>query len=139
MVSKAFGVNAGKLIGAIATELKTVPIIKEPAWLAYSKTGSHNERVSTEEGFWFKRCASLLRTAFTNGTPIGVRRLQNKYGGRIQHTVARSHHRKAGGKIIRLALQQLEKAGYMKKEKVGRTITPLGKKLVEKCANSLAA
>ncbi len=40
----------------------------------------------------------------------------------------------AGGKNIRLMLQQLEKAGFVKKEKVGRTLTPKGRSLLDKAS-----
>ena len=139
MTTKAFDVTPNALIGALAKELKANPIIKPPAWINAVKTGSHNERVPEQEDFWYFRCASILRTMFVNGTPVGVMRLRTKYGGRTKHTVHREHHRQAGGKVIRLAIQQLEKAGLLKKEKVGRSISASGKKLVEKAAKAGAA
>jgi ribosomal protein S19E (S16A) len=44
------------------------------------------------------------------------------------------HHKPGGGKIIRVALQQLEKAGLAKKEKTGRVISPQGAALLDKAA-----
>lgn len=140
MVMKSLEVSANKLVVAAAQQLKTVPEIKAPDWVMLVKSGSHNERVPEDEDFWFKRCASILRTLLVSDKGIvGVRRLQHKYGGRIQHTVSRSHHRKAGGKIIRVAMQQLEKAGFIKKEKIGRSLTASGKKFLEKAAKTIAA
>ncbi len=132
-------VSANKLIYATSQELKAVQAIKPPEWVAMVKSGSHNERVPEDEDFWYKRCASILRTLMISERKrVGVRRLQHKYGGRQQHTVARSHHRKAGGKIIRVAMQQLEKAGLVKKDKTGRVITAAGKKFLEKAAKTAA-
>jgi small subunit ribosomal protein S19e len=140
MVMKSLEVSANKLIESTAQQLKSVPEIKPPDWVAMVKSGSHNERIPTDDDFWFKRCASILRTLLTTDRKsLGVRRLQHKYGGRTSHTVARSHHRKAGGKIIRVAMQQLEKAGLVKKEKVGRVISNAGKKFLEKAAKAVAA
>src|SRR3989344_4460400 len=140
MVMKSLEVSANKLIVSTAQQLKSVPEIKPPEWVMMVKSGSHNERVTDDEDFWFKRCASILRTLLTTERKsLGVRRLQHKYSGRTSHTVARSHNRKAGGKIIRVAMQQLEKAGLVKKEKVGRVITNAGKKLLEKSAKAVAA
>ncbi|MDP2717467.1 MAG: 40S ribosomal protein S19, partial [Candidatus Micrarchaeota archaeon] len=85
---------------------------------------------------WFQRCASILRTMYLRGQPVGVERLRTKYGGRIQHRVSPQHHRKAGGKVIRLAMQQLEKAGFVQKEKVGRTLTPKGRSLLDKAGSA---
>ncbi|MFH1442971.1 MAG: 30S ribosomal protein S19e [Candidatus Micrarchaeota archaeon] len=137
MTTKSLEVSANKLIDAAAKELKAVPEIKPPEWVLMVKSGSHNERVPEDEDFYFKRCASILRTLLVAKRPtIGVRRLQQKYGGRVQHTVGRSHHRKAGGKVIRVAMQQLEKAGLVKKEKFGRSISAKGKKFLEKAAKA---
>lgn len=131
----ALDVPANALIEAVAVELKKNPELKQPSFIGVVKTGAHAERISTEPDFWFKRCASILRSAYKAERPLGVRRLRNKYGAARQHTVARSHHTRAGGKIIRLAMQQLEKAGFLKKEKVGRVITPAGRSLLDKAAS----
>lgn len=132
------GVDAGKLVATVSEELKKLPEIKQPVWALMVKTGSHAERVPQEDDYWFKRCAALLRTLSLNSGAVGVQRLRNKFGGRTSHTVGRSHHRKAGGKSIRLALQQLEKAGLVKKEKIGRTVSAAGLKLLDKAAKAIA-
>ncbi|MBI3588556.1 40S ribosomal protein S19 [Candidatus Micrarchaeota archaeon] len=122
----------------LAEDIKSVPGIVAPEWVQFVKSGSHNERLILEPDFWFKRCASLL-FQLDEGT-VGVRSLRHKYGAKNQHTVSRSHHRVAGGKIIRVALQQLEKAGLAKKEKIGRVIAPAGRALVRKAvAKALAS
>ena len=129
----ALDVSPDALVSRVAEELKKVDAIKTPDWVLGVKTGSHNERPVASEDFWFTRCASLLRTLFIHGNK-GVRRLRNKYGGRQRHVVHSPHHRPAGGKIIRTALQQLEKAGFVKKEKTGRVIAPAGVALLDKAA-----
>lgn len=125
--------QAQSAISKAAQELKKISEIKPPDWAGVVKTSSHLERVPGTQDFWFERCASLLYQVFKHG-PVGTERLRNKYGGRTQHKVRRSHHRKAGGKTIRLALQQLEKAGLVKKEKEGRVVTAKGKSLLDKSA-----
>jgi small subunit ribosomal protein S19e len=58
----------------------------------------------------------------------------------MQHGKKTYHHRKAGGKIIRLILQQLEKAGYVQKvekPKRGRAITPKGQEFLSKVAKGI--
>ena len=117
-------------IDLLAKKLESVEAIKAPEWTAIVKTGSHAERPPQDADFWFKRCASVLYTLYSRN--VGVRRLQHKYGGRHAHVVSRSHHRPAGGKLIRVAMQQLEKAGLVKKEKVARSITPAGRALIDK-------
>ncbi|HLC37928.1 MAG TPA: 40S ribosomal protein S19 [Candidatus Norongarragalinales archaeon] len=123
---------AKDVISKASSELKKIPEIKPPDWIGMVKTSSHAERLPQSKDFWFDRCASVLYQVFKNG-PVGTEALRNKYGGKTQHIVRRSHHRKAGGKTIRLALQQLEKAGFVSKaEKKGRIITAKGKSLLDK-------
>lgn len=116
-------------------ELKKISDIQPPVWAGLVKSGSHLERVPEEADFWFRRAASVLLTVAKRG-PVGTERLRVKYGGRNAHTVSRAHHRKAGGKTIRLVLQQLEKAGLVKKEKIGRVITSKGTALLDKAAKA---
>ena len=116
--------------------LKQITEIQPPAWIGLVKSGSHAERVPSEPDFWFKKLAALLYSV--SRRPAGVRAMQHKYGGRKSHIVSRSHHRKAGGKIIRLGFQQLEKAGFVskstKKGFEGRVITPKGVALLDKAS-----
>jgi small subunit ribosomal protein S19e len=129
----ALDVSAGALIKRVAQELKKNDAIKAPEWVVGVKSGSHNERPIANEDFWFERCAALLRSLRVHGNK-GVRRLRHKYGGRQRHVVHSPHHKPGGGKIIRVALQQLEKAGLAKKEKTGRVISPQGAALLDKAA-----
>ena len=131
----AMDVPANDLIVKVAGLLKTDQTIQPPTWAGSVKLSSHNERVPEQKDFWYARCASLLRTLYVRGTPVGVQRLRHKYGGRTSHIVSRSHHRKGGGKNIRFMLQQLEKAGLVQKEKVGRTLTAKGRSLLDKASN----
>jgi small subunit ribosomal protein S19e len=132
-----FDVPANELIPKVASELQKNPSIKPPSWAGKVKSGSHLERVPEKRDFWYVRCASLLRTIFLSGE-VGVRRLRHKYGGRKEHRVSRAHHTPAGGKTIRLAMQQLEKAGLMKKGKFGRVISSQGAALLERCSAEAA-
>lgn len=126
-------VSKNDVVSRVSAELKKSGALKEPDWAGAVKTGTQGERVPQEPDFWFKRGAALLLTIAERG-PVGVERLRNKYGGRKRHTVARHHHRKAGGKTIRVLMQQLEKAGFVKKEKTGRVATPAGFSLLDKAA-----
>ncbi len=125
-------VSVSQLVNLAAEQLKSVASIKAPEWVSQVKSGSHTQRTIEEPDFWFKRCASILINASKDA--VGVRRLQRKYGGARAHLVRRSHHRAAGGKIIRVAMQQLEAAGLLKKEKHGRTASPAGLALLSKAA-----
>ncbi len=129
-------VDSNKLIENIAKKLEEGGFEKAPEFVRFAKSGSHAERPPAQKNFWYLRCASVLRQAYAKET-IGVNRLRRHYGGRKARGVRPEIHRPAGGSVIRKAMQALEKAGYMKKEKVGRSITGKGKKLLDQTAKEI--
>ncbi len=128
-----YDVSAAALVGKASEKLKDVSEISPPKWLAYAKTGSHVERAPHEENFWYRRCASLMRNIYIHGES-GVNRFKTHYGGRKNRGSRPEHHVDAGGSAIRKALQQLEKAGLVKKGKAGREITPKGRAFLDSAA-----
>jgi len=132
-------VSPQKLVEKLAEELKKNENMKPPDWSKYVKTGTSVERPPFQLDWWFLRSAAILRKIYLRG-PVGVQRLRVTFGGRKRRGHKPAHHRKAGGKIIRLMMQQLEKAGYVKKvekPKKGRVITPKGQKFVNKIAKGM--
>ena len=127
-----------RFIEELARYLKeNVEEVRPPEWALYVKTGSHKERVPQDPDWWYKRCASLLRKLYIHG-PVGIERLRTAYGGRKDLGLKREHFRKAGGKIIRVALQQLEAAGLVVKvDRKGRALSPKGRSLLDKLANEI--
>jgi len=124
-------VAADKVIAEIKKELAKMPEINMPEWANFVKSGSHADRKPQEPDWWNTRCASLLRKIYIE-SKVGVGRLRNWYGGRKNRGSKPEKHVKAGGKIIRTALQQLEKAGLVKKEKTGRILSEKGRSLIDK-------
>lgn len=122
---------ADQLIAKVAEKLKADAAIKQPTWLGFVKSGAHVERKPQAKDFWYTRCASILRKAYIEET-IGVGKLRVWYGGRKCYGTSPEHHVDAGGKIIREAMKQLEAAGLLKKEKIGRKITPKGRSFLDK-------
>jgi len=135
-VVTALDVKAGKLIPKVAEKLKNEKMVAAPKWMAYAKTGSHVQRAPESADFWYMRCASLLRRLYVKG-PIGVSRLREKYGGRKKGPGV-AHFRKAGGSVIRKALQQLETAGLVGKMQKGRAISKKGMALLDKTAKEVS-
>jgi len=125
-------VPPNRLIEELAKYLKeNFEEIKPPEWATYVKTGVSRERIPDDPDWWYKRCASILRKLYVHG-PTGIERLRTTYGGRKDLGLKREHFRKAGGAIIRNALQQLEKAGLVTKvERKGRMLTPQGISLLD--------
>jgi small subunit ribosomal protein S19e len=127
-----FDVEPNKLIAKTAEKLKAMNIAK-PAFVGLVKSGAHTERPPQHEGFWYVRCASILRQVYVNDR-VGVSKLRRHYGGRKRRGVKPQKHAPAGGSTIRKALQELEKAGLLAKEKTGRVLTPKGRKLLDEAA-----
>jgi len=124
-----------KLVEAIAEKLKEFPEISPPKGSEFWKTAFFKELApSDSENFWYIRCASLLRKVKKFG-PIGVSKLRKFYGGRNRKGKGLHHSARGSGKIIRVALQQLEKANLIKmKEKQGRVLSSEGTSLLERTA-----
>ncbi|MFH1447561.1 MAG: 30S ribosomal protein S19e [Candidatus Micrarchaeota archaeon] len=131
-----YDVPANALIDKVAGKLKDTQEISPPAGLAYMKTGAHLERAPQNKDFWYVRCASLLRNIYIHGE-TGVARLRTHYGGRKNRGAKPERRIDAGGAIIRRALQQLEKAGFVEKGKTGRNISGKGKALLDSAAKEV--
>ncbi|MCR4368880.1 MAG: 30S ribosomal protein S19e [archaeon] len=122
-----FDVPAARLIEAVSTDLKQK--LKEPGFVDYVKTGAHAERTPDRKDWFYVRSASVLYRVYKNGNG-GTGRLRTYYGGRKNRGVKPEKKRKASGKVIRTCLQELEKAGLLKKAKSGRVVTGKGEKLL---------
>ncbi|MBI2079944.1 30S ribosomal protein S19e [Candidatus Micrarchaeota archaeon] len=133
----ALDVEPNALIEQVAHKLKTMGINK-PAFVGLVKTGAHNERPPEQEDFWYFRCASVLRQAYVNFN-VGTNRLRRHYGGRKKKGVAPERHLPSGGSTIRKAMQSLEKAGLMVKEKTGRKLSAKGRSLLDSTAKEINA
>jgi len=127
-----------RLVEAIAEKLREYPEISPPPGSEFWKTAFFKELAPLDsEKFWYIRCASLLRKVKKFG-PIGVNKLRKFYGGRNRKGSGLSHSAKGSGKIIRVALQQLENAKLLEKvEKEGRIISAEGTSLLERTAYTI--
>ena len=131
----AYDIDALKLVYATATKLEQMQI-KAPEWVGKVKSGSHRQRLPQDDKFWYVRCASILRKAYAQ-PGIGVSKLRTHYGGRKIRGVCPEKHRKSGGNMIRKAMQELERAGLMKKGKTGRELTSKGRALIDSVAKQI--
>lgn len=112
----------------LALALKKLNEFEMPEWAFYVKTGVHKTMPPVNNEWWYNRAASILRQIYINKV-VGVQRLKNKYGGRQVRGSKPEKFHKASGKIIRVILQQGEKAGFLEKVKEGRRF---GRKLTIK-------
>lgn len=109
--------------------------IETPEWTKFVKTG-HGKRNRPEQKNWYvTRVASILRKIYING-PIGTSKLKKVYSHKKNRGHKPERTTEASGKIIRTALQQLEKVGFVKQAEKGvhkgRVITPKGKSFLDK-------
>lgn len=126
-------IEAGKYNKLLAEALKSIPEFTKPEWVDFVKTSTHKARPCIEPDFWHKRAASILRQLYIHGA-VGVERLRTRYGGRKDRGSQPPEFRKGAGKIIRVILQQAEKAGLVEKlkgKKSGRQLTLKGKEFLE--------
>ncbi len=132
-----YDVPANELIEAVAEDLEKKFKVKQPEWVIFVKTSSSKERAPIQKNWYYLRMASILYRIYKDG-PVGVSRLRTYYGSKKNRGVKKEHFRKAGGKIIRTCLQELEKLGFVeKKGKAGRVVTAKGQSYMDKKAYEL--
>ncbi|MFH1210188.1 MAG: 30S ribosomal protein S19e [archaeon] len=133
-----YDADTNKLIEKVALELKQ--LIKAPEWSIFVKTGMSKERPPVDRDWWYHRAASILRTVYIKG-PIGTSKLRVKYGSRKNRGVKPEKFYPGSGKIIRVILQQLEKAELIqqseKSKRKGRIITKKGKSFLDKLSKNV--
>ncbi len=119
----------------LANILKDMPEFKQPEWAFFVKTGPGKVRPPQEEDFWHKRAASILRQIYTHRV-VGVNRLKTRYGSKKNKGMKPEKFYRASGKMIRIILQQAEKAGLLEKfnehgRRAGRILTDKGREILE--------
>jgi small subunit ribosomal protein S19e len=132
-------VPASKLIEKLAKHMKqNIDLLTPPSWANIVKTGVHVEKQPQNPDWWYIRCASLLRKIYVHG-PIGLEKLRADYGGGKGFTVTPNHVAKAGGAILRKAMQQLEAAGLVQTSRpYGRKVTREGRRLLREMAEEVS-
>ena len=116
----------------------------------YVKTAAHKELSPFDQNWLYTRAASLARKVYFKQR-LGVRKFKNIYGSKARRGSAPEHHKKAGGKIIRYCLQQLEKMGILEmvqveeeddqgnttQRSVARAVTKRGRKDMDNIARKI--
>src|SRR3989338_5407365 len=133
--------DQSELVEKASGELKKINAVKAPSWAAFVKTGVQKERPPANRDWWHTRAASVMRQIYRKG-PIGVSKLRTSYGGKKNRGYKTEHFYKGSGNIIRKILQQLEAAGFVKKEEKnihkGRVLTAQGKKFLDAVAAQIS-
>jgi small subunit ribosomal protein S19e len=132
-MTTVYDVPADLLIRKVAEALKARQEVKPPAWAAFAKTGVHKEMPPEDPDWWYMRSAAVLRRVYVDG-PLGVQRMRSFYGGAKNRGSRPNAFRKGSGSILRKALQQLEKCGFIAHDKTGRKISPAGQAFLDAMA-----
>lgn len=115
--------------------------LEEPEWARYAKAGDAKEMPPTQDDFWFRRGASILRKVAIDG-PVGVGTLATAYGdgkeGTNRYRVAPRRRSDGSRNVIRTLIQQLESAGYIEDTNgEGRRVTADGRSLLDETAGDV--
>jgi small subunit ribosomal protein S19e len=130
-MTTVYDVPAKELIDAIAKKLESEQVIETPEQNIYSRTGTNKQNPPTEKNWWYIRCASILRKIYISNV-IGVEHLRAEYGGKKDRGSKPYKAVRGSGSIVRRAVQQLEKAGYVSKIKGrGRMLTSKGRSFLD--------
>ena len=135
-MAKVYDVPADLFIAKL-TEILKKEDIQAPSWTPFVKTGSHAQKPPQNPDWWFTRCASIFRKIYLHG-PVGINDLRTEYGGGKAVGYGVASHRDSGGVIIRKAVQNLEKLGYVEKvEKKGRVLSKKGMQKLDRLATEI--
>ena len=135
-MAKVYDVPADIFINKLSEDLKNQDI-PAPDWSVFVKTGTHADKPPQNSGWWYVRCASILRKIYLHG-PVSVNELRSMYGGGRPIGYGAAHHKDASGAIIRNAIHGLEKLGLVIKiEKKGRILTKQGTKKLDGLATEI--
>ncbi|PKK86270.1 MAG: 30S ribosomal protein S19e [Thermoplasmata archaeon HGW-Thermoplasmata-1] len=136
-MTTAYDVPADKLIEKLAEKFADIEAVKAPEWAPFVRTGIHTENPPVNEDWWEIRVAAVLRKVYMNG-PVGTERLRAEFGGARDRGSKPNKAVRGSGSIVRNALQQLEKAGFIKTIKgTGRQIAPAGQSFVDNAAHEV--
>jgi small subunit ribosomal protein S19e len=130
-------VPANKFIEHVAKDLKENQKVIIPEFTKFVKTGPNRERAPQNDDWWYIRMASIFRKIYVTGK-VNVKSLRSYYGGKKNRGVKPEKFYKAGGKIIRVCLQDLEKLGFVKiADDGGRILTKQGQSYLDKQATQI--
>ena len=136
-MTTVFDVPSKELIDEVAKKLHSDKNIEMPKANSFSRTGINKENPPENKDWWHVRCASILRKIYINNG-IGIEHLRAEYGGKRDRGSKPYKARSGSGSIVRRAVQQLEKAGYVTRIKgKGRVLTPKGRSFMDNTSHEV--
>ena len=130
-------VPATLFISSYADFLKRGGQVELPSWLSIVKTGIHRKHTPHNPDWFFFRLASLARKFYINKEKV-VGSLAKSYGKKKKRGSKLAKKKSSSGKIIRFALQQLERLKIIQKNnKECRKITEKAKQDMDSRARKI--
>jgi len=139
VVCTAKDVPAVRFINAFAKHMKRQGKFEVPKWADVVKTGVSKTLPPLNEDWLYVRTASVARHIYVRGGS-GVGSFREIYGSQKRRGTLTNKSCKAGGKIIRYAMQQLEEMGIVEVDEKtgGRRLTPEGQREMDTVAVQVA-
>merc|ERR1719399_1299977 len=132
-------VSAADFIKACADHLKLDDKFELPGWIDHMKTAAWKELSPLDDDWYYVRAAAIARRIYVR-QGAGVGALQKYFGGKARNGVHRNHNKKASAGVIRHAVQQLAKIGWLEDcESGGRQLTRVGRQQMDQIASAARA
>jgi small subunit ribosomal protein S19e len=130
-------VPASLFISMYADFLKKSGRVELPSWLNIVKTGNNKVNSPENPNWYFYRLAALSRKFYLNRGK-GIGNLRKDFGGKKRRGSRPGKRVLSSGKILRLAIQQLEKLNIIYQDDHGkRKITKKAKQDMDKRAGKI--
>jgi len=130
-------VPASLFISMYADFLKKSGRVELPSWLNIVKTGNNKVNSPENPNWYFYRLAALSRKFYLNRGK-GIGNLRKDFGGKKRRGTGPGKRVLSSGKILRLAIQQLEKLNIIYQDDHGkRKITKKAKQDMDKRAGKI--
>lgn len=130
-------VPAGLFISTYADFLKKSGRVEIPSWISIVKTGNQKINSPENSNWFFYRLAALSRKFYLNRGK-GIGNLRKDYGGKKRRGSRPAKRVLSSGKVLRFAIQQLEKLNIIYQDEQGkRKITKKAKQDMDKRAEKI--
>ena len=129
-------VPADAFIAQLSAHIAKNKVVEAPKWAELVKTGCLKQMPPNDTNWWYTRAASIARQVYLH-PETSVEQLKNRYGTNKNYGVAPKHFCQCSGKVIRVILQQLESAGWIKSGETGRNMTAKGQKQLDLIAKEV--
>jgi len=129
-------VDQSDIVIKIAEFLKKSGKVTVPEWADLVKLARFNELAPIDPDWFYVRAASIARRLYNRQAGVGA--LRKVYGSNRRRGSRPNHFSKAGGAVIRKALQTLEGINWVEKNATGgRRLSKDGRRDLDRIASQI--